>query len=194
MDMDPLTSLQVCMLNLFSCVWLCVTLWTIAPQVPLSMEFSWQEYWSGLPWSPPGDLPHPGIEPMSLMSPALAGRFFTTSTTWGAPDQITTSLIMSSFLQIIWSKENFKLEFYYLALLRAEIFECGSNAALSQRPYVSVYNSLPLLHSIFSLLFFWSLADVIFFKCYTFFFQCICPSLESKSIREVFCLFCLFLQ
>ena len=45
------------------------------------MRFSRKEYWSGLPYST-GDLPDPGIEPMSLMSPALAGGFFTTSTTW----------------------------------------------------------------------------------------------------------------
>ena len=44
-------------------------------QAPLSMGFSRQEYWSGLPFPPPGDLPHPGIEPMS---PTLAGGFFTT--------------------------------------------------------------------------------------------------------------------
>ena len=43
-----------------------------------------QEYWSGFPCPPPGDLPDPGIEPVSLMSPALAGRFFTTSATWEA--------------------------------------------------------------------------------------------------------------
>ena len=43
---------------------------------------SWQEYWSGLPFPPPGDLPNPGIKPKSLTSPALAGRFFTTSTNW----------------------------------------------------------------------------------------------------------------
>ena len=48
------------------------------------MGFSRQEYWSGLPFPTPGDLPDPGVEPMSLMSPALAGKFFTTttSTTW----------------------------------------------------------------------------------------------------------------
>ena len=49
-------------------------------QVPLSMGFSRQEYWSGLPFPPAGDLPDPGIEPGPLMSPALAGRCFTTST------------------------------------------------------------------------------------------------------------------
>ena len=51
------------------------------------MEFSRQEYWSGLSCPPPGDLPDPGIEPSSLMSPALAGGFFTTSATWEMPTQ-----------------------------------------------------------------------------------------------------------
>ena len=51
------------------------TPWTVAPQAPLSMVFPRQEYWSGLPFPPPEDLPDPGIEPMS---PALADRFFTT--------------------------------------------------------------------------------------------------------------------
>ena len=49
------------------------------------MGFSRQECWSGLPCPSPGDLPNPGTEPESLISPALAGRFFTTSTTWEAP-------------------------------------------------------------------------------------------------------------
>ena len=66
-------------LSCFSHVRLCATPWTISRQAPLSMGFSRQEYWSGLPCSPPGDLPDPGIEPTSLMSPALAGRFFTSS-------------------------------------------------------------------------------------------------------------------
>ena len=48
-----------------------------------SLGFSRQEYWSGLPFPSPEDLPDPGIEPMSLKSPALAGGFFTTDTTWG---------------------------------------------------------------------------------------------------------------
>ena len=54
------------------------------PMAPLSKGFSRKEYWSGLPFPPPGDLPNPGIEPMSLTSPALAGGFFTTSATWEA--------------------------------------------------------------------------------------------------------------
>ena len=52
--------------------------WTVAHQTPLSMGFSRQEYWSGLPCPPPGDLPNPGIKPMSPASPALAGWYFTT--------------------------------------------------------------------------------------------------------------------
>ena len=56
--------------------------WTVALQAPPSMGFSRQEYWSGLPFLPPGDLPDPGIEPMSLASPTLAGGFFTTSIIW----------------------------------------------------------------------------------------------------------------
>ena len=55
---------------------------TAASQAPLSTGFSRQEYWSGLPFSSPGDLPDPGIEPVPLMPPALVGRFFTTSATW----------------------------------------------------------------------------------------------------------------
>ena len=56
-----------------------VTPRTVAYQAPPSMGFSRQEYWSGVPFPSPGDLPDPGIEPMSLMSLALASRFFTTS-------------------------------------------------------------------------------------------------------------------
>ena len=52
-----------------------MTLWTIAHLAPLSIGFPRQEYWSGLPFPPPGDLPDSGIEPVS---PELAGRFFTT--------------------------------------------------------------------------------------------------------------------
>ena len=72
----------VCTLSHFSCV--SVMVWTVVCQGPLSMGFSRQEYWSGLPCPPSGDLPNPGTEPTSLTSPALASRFFTTSTTWEA--------------------------------------------------------------------------------------------------------------
>ena len=54
-----------------------MTPWTVARQAPLYMEFSRLEYWSGLPFPTPGDHPDPGIEYLSLASPALAGGFFT---------------------------------------------------------------------------------------------------------------------
>ena len=73
-----------CILSCFCRVWLFATPWTVACQASLSMGFSRQECWSGLPLPPPGDLPNPGIKPVSLMSPALTGRFFTSSTTWEA--------------------------------------------------------------------------------------------------------------
>ena len=57
----------------FSHIQLVATLWTTAGQAPLSMGFSRPEYWGGLPFPPPGDLPDPGIEPTSIVSPALAG-------------------------------------------------------------------------------------------------------------------------
>ena len=69
----------------FSCVQLFATIWTVGHQALLSMKFSKQEYWNGLLCPLPGDLPSPGIEPVSFMSPALAGRFITTSTTWESP-------------------------------------------------------------------------------------------------------------
>ena len=121
--------MHTCMLSHFSRVQLFATLWTITHQVPLSMGFSRQEYWSGLPCPPPGDLPNPGIEPASLESPALAGRFlagysswdcrsrtqlstiffsfFTTSTTWEAPFFIIiyrNSIRLISFYSITFSR------------------------------------------------------------------------------------------
>ena len=72
-----------------------VTPWTVAYQAPVSMGFSRQEYWSGLPLPPPGDLPDPGIELAFLMSPALAGGFVTTSATWEAPTKIILGQINS---------------------------------------------------------------------------------------------------
>ena len=69
----------------FSRVWLLVTLWTATCQAPLSMGFSRQEYWSGLPCPFPGNISSLGIKPTSLISPSMTGEFFTTSTTWETP-------------------------------------------------------------------------------------------------------------
>ena len=57
--------------QLLSLVQRFATLWTVVLRAPLSMGFSWQEYWSGLPCPPPEDIPNPGVEPASPVSPAL---------------------------------------------------------------------------------------------------------------------------
>ena len=65
------------------------------------MGFFRQEYWSGLPFPSPGDLPDPGIEPLSFMSPELAGEFFTTSATWEAPKSTILPFIKTSYRKSI---------------------------------------------------------------------------------------------
>ena len=74
----------ICEVKLLSHVRLFATPWPVAYQAPLSVGFFRQEYWSALPCPSPGGLSNPGIKPMSLTSPALAGRLFTTTTTWEA--------------------------------------------------------------------------------------------------------------
>ena len=71
-----------------------------AHQAPLSIGFSSQEYYSGLLCPPPGDLPYPGIEPPSLVSPSLAGGLFTTSTTWEGPPPLTHTAEMTLILAV----------------------------------------------------------------------------------------------
>ena len=94
--------------------------WTVAHQAPLSTEFPRQEYWSGLPFPSPGHLPNPGIEPMSLASDALAGRFFTTSATWEASYIAVIQEFFSKraspsflFLLCLWAKL-----FYWSVILK----------------------------------------------------------------------------
>ena len=100
-----------------SCVRLFVTLWTVAHPAPLYMRFSRQEYWSGLPCPSPRDLPDPGIKPNSLMSPARAARFFTTSTTWEAQ----------------WSEETLSVQLYTTI---CDSMDCST-------PGFSVHHQLP---------------------------------------------------
>ena len=105
-----------------SCLTL-VTPWTVPHQTALSMGFPRQEYWSGLPFPIPGDFPNPGIE---LISPALAGRFFTTSNTWEA------------LVNVSWGgkEQNLWCEV-------AKVLPWPSHH-LSQRPLVSPWSSLGL--------------------------------------------------
>ena len=120
-------------LGCFSWVWLFATLWTVACQAPLSMGFSRQECWSKLPCPPPGDLPNPGIELSSLMSPALTGRFFTTSATWEAV--VWTPINKYTFL--VW----FRWENYYLTLI------CLRSKIISMFLKIYLVNTVSLLTS-----------------------------------------------
>ena len=104
----------LCMLSRFSHVRLFATLLTAALQTPLSIGFSRQEYWSELPIPPPGDLPNPGIRRTSPMSPALAGGFFTTSTTWDVPHivlmELNTRSTEDALIQMVVALEDRILE------------------------------------------------------------------------------------
>ena len=97
--------------QLLSCVQLFVTLWTVVPEVPLSMGFPRQENWSGLPFLTPGDFPDPGIKPASLVFPAVVGGFFTTEPQ-GKPSEIYNIYIISCtlfFLKSIILSTNFSV-------------------------------------------------------------------------------------
>ena len=94
------------MLSHFSRLWLFATLWTIARQVSLSMGFSRQEYWNCLLCLPPGDLPYPGIQSVTLTSLAMAGQDFTTSTnSWERLIFMSCIIRMQWFLVcfVLWS-------------------------------------------------------------------------------------------
>ena len=75
--------MRACLISYFHCIRFCVSQRTVAFQAPPSMRFSGQEYWIGLPCPPPGDLPDPEVESVSLTS-ALGGGFFSMSATWEA--------------------------------------------------------------------------------------------------------------
>ena len=75
-DNQELVRISTCALCHFSHICLFAALWTITSQAPLSMRFSRQEYWSGLLYPPPGDIPDPGMEPTSPMSPTFTDGFF----------------------------------------------------------------------------------------------------------------------
>ena len=88
--------IYICLLGLCVCAWSCLTLchpMDCSPLGPLSMGFSRQKYWSGMPFPTPGDLPNPGVEPRSPVPPALAGRSFTTSAAWEAHVPVCTHTI-----------------------------------------------------------------------------------------------------
>ena len=96
------------MLSCLGHVQLFVIPWTVACQAPLSMAFSRQEYWNGLPCPPPGDLPNPGIKPVSPVALALVGGFFTTEPL-GKPIHLSGRVTINAFHQF---KRNLLIKYY----------------------------------------------------------------------------------
>ena len=95
------SKVNLCLPSHISSVQLFATLWTVAFQVPLSMGFSSQEYWIGLPFPPQGNLPNLEIEPTTLMSLALAGGFFTTSVTWEEVNTKSFNIVCCCCLNVL---------------------------------------------------------------------------------------------
>ena len=104
-------------LSCFSHVRVCLTLWTVARQAPLSMGFS-RQYWSELPCPPPGSLPDPGVASMSHTSCASASGFFTTSATWEAHSLENHHFLTYSLIDIHPSSLFFPTKYQYLSELR----------------------------------------------------------------------------
>ena len=140
--------LCVCMLNCFSRVQFFVTLWTIAYcpwDSPLSMGFSRHEYWSGFVISFSRDIPDPGVEPQSFIFPALAGGFFTTSTTWEAPLCIITySLLVDMkltqvhiFSWLLWGCQSWPEVSQYTSV--NTVVNLSTQNLKKKQPYFSFY-------------------------------------------------------
>ena len=110
-----------------------VTLRTVARQAPLSMEFSRQEYWSGLPFPPPGDLSNPAIEPESLACPALAGKFFTTE----PPVNWNLLLIIKMFYAIF---RNAHVFISHILVIKLNSFRERKQTFEKQLPYHIIHN------------------------------------------------------
>ena len=101
--------------RVLSHILLFVTPWTVAQQASLPMRFSRQEYWNGLPFPSSGDLPDPGIEPASLASPVLKGRFFHHCATWEAQSCSTLDSNLKEWIrtyELSGRNRNGKLDMY----------------------------------------------------------------------------------
>ena len=123
-------------------------LWTVACQTPLSMGFSRQEYWSGLPCPPPRDLLGPGMESTFLMSPALADGFFTTSATWEALKKGRTSLKKKKTPKIHAAQPSSSLQRQgpRRSTGKLSLHSCGHAEILSAGPQPSLL-TLPVMFS-----------------------------------------------
>ena len=131
-----------CLLNCFSHVRHFATLWTVTCQAPLSVGCSRQEYQSGLPCHSPGDLRTPGIEPISLTSPALEARFFITSATWEAP----SILPKSAFFFFFWSLISFTFQKHFK---KADTASLIKQIPLQVSDVLGFPHSLPLIRNLY---------------------------------------------
>ena len=127
-----------------------------AHQTPLSMGFSGQEYWSGLPLPSPGDLPEPRIEPVSLISPALAGRFFTVWATREAPQKLVgegkgwpwghLAIMPLSAFAHLWNKNSY----HFCSLVQRKSIQVICKSSLFSFCQISFsHKSWPLKHITF---------------------------------------------
>ena len=130
-----------------------MTLWTVGHQAPLSMGFCWQEYWGGLPFPPPGDLPDLGIESVSPEPPSLAGGFFTTEPPEKPPSKLVSVLNMISLFTLRPFHGCEVLPFSKLNYIIPKnngvglLFVC---LLVNPMPFVKCVSLLILLNSIFS--------------------------------------------
>ena len=159
----------VFVLSCFIHIQLFATLWTVAHWAPLSMGFSRQEYWSGLPYLPPGDLLNSRIEPTSLISAALAGGFFTTSATWEAPCVCVCVCVLLFSLKVMsTSLQPIKLQHSRLPCLSLSPRVCSNSCPLSRWCHPTIWSSVPfllLLHSIFPSIRVFSTELPLCFRC-----------------------------
>ena len=154
-----------CMLNCFSHIQFFATPWTHSVPGSSSMGFSRQNYWSGLPSPSPGDLPNPGIKPVSPAPPAFAGGFFTTSATWEAHiyihryiSHVIISLrkaIVVQLLSHVWlcdpmdcSTPGFPVHHHLLELAQTHVHSVGDAIQPSHHP-TNLCHPLLLLPSFF---------------------------------------------
>ena len=106
-----------------------VTPWTVTLHAPLSVGFSRKDYWSGLPCPPPGTLPDPGIEPTSLMSPVLAGGFFTPIAIWEA--HTTVYMCPNSWKYILKMDEIYCMYSLYICIEKCTfVWEAGGKSTI----------------------------------------------------------------
>ena len=157
-------------------VQLLATEWTVTLQAPLSMKFFRQEYWSRLPFPSLGNLPHPGIEPTSLGSPALAGGFFYHCATWESiltvlgflhfhthfriASSISTKNLLELWLGLCWIYRSFCGELT-LSILSHLVQEHGVALHL----WMSSLISLGILLSVLNPTAFWHLVEINFHPC-----------------------------